>query len=56
MHLEAYGPGWECGISLRAGIRAWDKFIDNYMHFECMRTGMRTQDKFEDRDEIVAQI
>ena len=29
----------------------WDKFMDHYVHFESTRTGMRTRDKFKNRNE-----
>ena len=37
-------------------MRAWDKFKYYYVHFKSTGTGMRTQDKFKDRDESMGQV
>jgi hypothetical protein len=30
--------------------------MDHYMHFESIRTGMRTQNKFKDGDKSAGQV
>ena len=36
--------------------KTWNKFIDHYVHFESMRTEMKTRDKFKSQNESVGQV
>ena len=50
--LRIRGQESELDISLRTGMRACNKFKNNYAHFGSIKIGMRARDKFKNRCEI----